>query len=102
MSIILDTSQQWRTYVKASKMSPCPGGYQLLLSLEDSRGQGSKDSLSTRGYRDWLKVRILMLWFWYFWMILAVSSSVLKEFMRMKGTFTLYFSFKCCATIAPY
>lgn len=52
MSIISHASQPWRTHVKASKMSPCPGGYQLLLSLEDSRGHGSKDSLSTRGYRD--------------------------------------------------
>jgi hypothetical protein len=36
-----------------------------------------------------------MLWFWYFWMIRAVSSSVLKEFMRMNGTLTPYSEFKC-------
>ena len=30
-----------------------------------------------------------MLWFWYFWMIRPVSSSVLNEFMRMNGTLHL-------------
>jgi hypothetical protein len=35
-----------------------------------------------------LKVRMWTLWFWYFWMIRAVSSSVLNEFMRMNGTLT--------------
>lgn len=78
-------------------MSPCPGGNHPALSESSERGTGRSDSLSTRGYRDWLKVRMLMLWFWYFWMIRAVSSSVLNEFMRMKGTLTLYSELRCWA-----
>jgi hypothetical protein len=38
---------------------------------------------------------MLMLWFWYFWMIRAVSSSVLNEFIKMNGTLTPYAEFKC-------
>ena len=76
-------------------MSPCPGGYQLDFSLSAEVGQGRSDSLSTRGYRDCSKVRMLMLWFWYFWIIRAVSSLVLNEFMRMNGTLTLYLELRC-------
>jgi hypothetical protein len=87
-------------YWRASKISPCPGGYHPALSESADWGTGRRDSLSTRGYRDWLKVRMLMLWFWYFWMIRAVSSSVLKEFMRMNGTLTPYSEFKCYSSAA--
>lgn len=62
--VAIDTSEEIlgtaysNTHFRASKMSPCPGGYQLALSLSDSLGHGRRDSLSTRGYRDWLKVRM--------------------------------------------
>lgn len=49
--------------LSASKMSPCPGGYHLALSSSAVRGMGSIESLLNRGCRDWLKVRMLMLWF---------------------------------------
>jgi hypothetical protein len=42
------------------------------------------------GKRDWLKVRMSMLWPWYFWMMRWVSSSVLNEFMRTNGTLQPY------------
>jgi hypothetical protein len=47
-------------------------------------GAGSRESFRILGYRDWLKVRISMLWPSYFLMMFWVSSSVLKEFIRTK------------------
>lgn len=44
------------------------------------------DSFIILGCWLWLNVRMSMLWPEYFWMMRLVSSSVLNEFMRMKGT----------------
>ena len=56
-------------------------------------------TLFIRGYLDWLKVWMLTLKPEYFLMILWVSSSVLKLFMRTRGTLAEYFLLRnsiCC------
>lgn len=51
---------------------------------------------STSSHLLWLKVCILTPWCVYFCRIFLVSSSVLKEFMRTRGTSVLYVLFRCC------
>lgn len=46
-------------------------------------------------YLLWLKVWMCTRWCVYFCRIFLVSSSVLKEFMRTRGTSTLNVLFKC-------
>ena len=47
---------------------------------------GNKVSLFILGYLDWLKVKMRTLKPEYFLIIFCVSSSVLNEFIRIKGT----------------
>ncbi|KAL2290972.1 hypothetical protein FJTKL_14874 [Diaporthe vaccinii] len=77
-----------------SKTSPCPGGYHSLIGESKLLGTGRRESLWILGYRDWLKVRMSTLWPSYFLMMAAVSSLVLNEFIRMKGTLVPYVRFR--------
>mmetsp|Transcript_27443 Transcript_27443/g.68889 ORF Transcript_27443/g.68889 Transcript_27443/m.68889 type:complete len:338 (-) Transcript_27443:215-1228(-) len=72
---------------RASKKSPCPGGYQSSLSKPLwVLGMGSSESLRIRGYLLCWKVVMVTFASEYFWMIFAVSASVLNEFIRRSGT----------------
>ena len=101
-----------------SYKSPWPGGY-LTKGLEPyshilpytyhcsigelgERATGSIDSLLTRGWRLWLKVMMSTLWLAYFWTMRFVSSSVLNEFIKIKGTLTSFFLFKYYFPIHQY
>lgn len=59
-------------------------------------GKGSKDSFTIRGWQLWLKHAILTLHALYFRSVFSVSSCVLKEFIRTRGTSHPYLLFKCC------
>jgi hypothetical protein len=78
-----------------------PGGYQSFLSSDACLGHSCNVSFVILGYRDWLKVVMLISWDTYFLMIRNVSSCVLKDVMRMSGMWTLCVVFKCstCCTI---
>lgn len=59
-------------------------------------GKGSKDSFTIRGWQLWLKHFISTLYALYFRSVFIVSSCVLKEFIRTRGTLLPYLLFNCC------
>lgn len=95
-------------WCKLSKRSPWlminylvyPGGYQSALSPTKSVGSGRCESFLILGNLLWLNVCKMRSWFAYFWMILCVSVSVLKEFIKINGTWTSFclFRYYCVST----
>lgn len=81
--------------------SPWPGGYHAALPSCTFFAKGSNVSFSILGYLDWLKVVIFTGRLVYCFTTRRVSSSVLKEVIRNRGTSTLCVVFKCsiCWTI---
>ena len=59
-------------------------------------GRGSKDSFTIRGWQLWLKHFISTLYALYFRSVFIVSSCVLKEFIRTRGTWQPYLTFNRC------
>lgn len=59
-------------------------------------GRGSKDSFTIRGWQLWLKHCISTLYALYFRSVFIVSSCVLKEFIRTRGTLQPYLTFNRC------
>ena len=59
-------------------------------------GRGSKDSFTIRGWQLWLKHCISTLYALYFRSVFIVSSCVLKEFIRTRGTWQPYLTFNRC------
>ena len=71
-----------------STLNPC--------SFPITLGNGSKDSFTIRGWQLWLKQWIFTLHALYFLRVFCVSSCVLNEFIRTRGTEHPYVLFKCC------
>ena len=65
-------------------------------------GNGSKDSFTIRGWQLWLKQWIFTLHALYFLRVFIVSSCVLNEFIRTRGTEHPYVLFKCCGEKAKF
>ena len=59
-------------------------------------GRGSKDSFTIRGWQLWLKHCISTSYALYFRSVFIVSSCVLKEFIRTRGTLQPYLTFNRC------
>lgn len=76
------------THCSTSKSSP----FLWPITL----GKGSKDSFTIRGWQLWLKQWMSTLHALYFLKVFMVSSWVLKEFIRTRGTLQPYLLFKCC------
>ena len=66
------------------------------FSFPITLGKGSKDSFTIRGWQLWLKQWIFTLHALYFLRVFCVSSCVLNEFIRTRGTEHPYVLFKCC------
>jgi len=59
-------------------------------------GSGSKDSFTIRGWQLWLKHFMSTLYALYFRSVFIVSSCVLNEFIKTRGTLQPYLTFNRC------